>query len=353
VSRRWPWAIVCAASVMVPRGRREEWLEEWRGELAALDGARGAGAAGLPSTMGFAVGSLPHAVWMRTEGWTMDSLLQDLKYSSRVLRRAPGFTLVAGLTLALGIGANASIFALLNGLVLRAPAEIEEPDRLVQIARSYETDPRWDNFSWPAMKLIGQEARTLSGVAGYQDQPFVLGRGAETALVLGQLVTGNYFDVLGVTPEVGRLLQHADDVEPGAHPVVVLSHTLWTRRYGADPTIVGRTIQVGAQPYEVVGVAPPRFAGIEAIGGRPALFVPAMMHPGYRGELPFERWGTSWINVVGRLADGVAFQEAEASMDVVSARLREAAAVNEETWCSSPRAWGSTPRVVSRRSKSP
>jgi putative ABC transport system permease protein len=330
VSRRWPWAIVCAASVMVPRGRREEWLEEWRGELAALDGARGAGAAGLPSTMGFAVGSLPHAVWMRTEGWTMDSLLQDLKYSSRVLRRAPGFTLVAGLTLALGIGANASIFALLNGLVLRAPAEIEEPDRLVQIARSYERDPRWDNFSWPAMKLIGQEARTLSGVAGYQDQPFVLGRGAETALVLGQLVTGNYFDVLGVTPEVGRLLQHADDVEPGAHPVVVLSHTLWTRRYGADPTIVGRTIQVGAQPYEVVGVAPPRFAGIEAIGGRPALFVPAMMHPGYRGELPFERWGTSWINVVGRLADGVAFQEAEASMDVVSARLREAAAVNEE-----------------------
>ena len=148
--------LIRAASLFVPGDRRGEWLEEWRGEIAALKKARAAGVAGLPNVVGFAVGSVPHAVWMRTEGWTMDSMLQDLRYSARVLRRAPGFTIVAALTLALGIGANASIFSLVNGLVLRAPAGVQDADRLVQVARSYESAPRWDNFSWPAMKLIGE-----------------------------------------------------------------------------------------------------------------------------------------------------------------------------------------------------
>jgi predicted permease len=321
---------VWVASRLVPRDRREDWLEEWRGELAALEQARATGARGLPGSLAFAAGALPHAMWTRTEEWTMESVVQDLRYSARVLRRAPGFTLVAAATLALGIAANASIFSLVNGLVLRAPAGVHEPDRLVQIARSYESAPRWDVFSWPAMKLIGTEARALSGVAGYQTQPFVLGRGAETERVLGQLVTGNYFEVLGVTPFLGRLLRTDDDVEPGAHPVVVLSHALWTRRYGADRAIIGSTLEIGSRPYEVIGVTPPGFQGIESIGTPPAVFVPAMMHPGYGGER-FEEWGASWINVAGRLAEGVSFEEARASMDVVTARLRAAApAVHED-----------------------
>ena len=319
-------ALVRVMSFFVPSDRRAEWLEEWRGELVALQDARAAGVFGLPSTIEFAVGALPHALWMRTEGWTMDSVLQDLKYAFRDLRRSPGFTLVAALTLALGLGANASIFSLVNGLVLRAPAEVQEPDRLVQIARSYETAPRWDNFSWPAMKLIGAEADAFSGVAGYSSRSFILGRGTETQRVPGQLVTGNYFDVLGVTPHVGRLIQPADDVEPGAGTVVVLSHDLWTRRYGADPSIVGTTVQIGAEPYEVVGVTPAGFAGIESIGSRPGVFVPATMLPGDR----FNQWGASWIYVVGRLNEGVTFTEARASMDVVSARLREASAINDD-----------------------
>ena len=319
-------ALVRVMSFFVPSDRRAEWLEEWRGELVALQDARAAGVFGLPSTIEFAVGALPHALWMRTEGWTMDSVLQDLKYAFRDLRRSPGFTLVAALTLALGLGANASIFSLVNGLVLRAPAEVQEPDRLVQIARSYETAPRWDNFSWPAMKLIGAEADAFSGVAGYSSRSFILGRGTETQRVPGQLVTGNYFDVLGVTPHVGRLIQPADDVEPGAGTVVVLSHDLWTRRYGADPSIVGTTVQIGAEPYEVVGVTPTGFAGIESIGSRPGVFVPATMLPGDR----FNQWGASWIYVVGRLNEGVTFTEARASMDVVSARLREASAINDD-----------------------
>jgi predicted permease len=267
---------------------------------------------------------------MRKEEWTMDSVLQDLRYASRMFRRAPGFTLVAALTLALGIGANASIFSLVNGLMLRPPAGIREPDRLVQIARSYDQAPRWDNWSWPALKLIGREARTLSGVAGWSDDALVVGRGADTEQVPGAFVSGEFFEVLGVRPFLGRLLQPSDDVTPGGHPVVVLSHAYWTRRFGADANIVGRSIAVAARPYEVVGVAPPGFAGPSSIGAAPQLWVPAMQTPGYLGELPFDQWGWSWINAIGRMRDDVSFEEARSSMNVVTARLRESATTNED-----------------------
>ncbi|HSM60578.1 MAG TPA: ABC transporter permease, partial [Longimicrobiales bacterium] len=314
---------------LVPPSHRAEWLAEWLAELDALGERRHAGAADrLPGPLRFVAGALPHALWMRKEEWTMDGLTQDLRFAARVLRRSAGFTLIASLTLALGVGANASIFSLLNGLLLRPPGGIAEPGRLVQIARSYEDDPRWDNFSWPALELIRAESRTLSGVAGYQDQAFVLGRGADAEQLLGQLVTGNYFGVLGAAPHVGRLLQPADDAVPGGHPVVVLGHALWVRRFGADPELVGRTLLLGGRPYEVVGVAAPGFLGVEAVGTPPALWVPTMQHPGYYGELPFTRWGWSWIDVVGRLRDDVSFEEARASMGVVASRLREADPVN-------------------------
>lgn len=321
--------LIRLGSVLVPRSRRGDWLDEWRAEVAALEEARKRGATGLPGSIAFAAGSIPHALWMRTEGWTMESVLQDLRFSARVLRRAPGFTIVAAGTLALGIGANAAIFSLVNGLVLRAPAGVQAPNRLVQVARSYETDPRWDNFSYPALRTIRREARALEDVAGYSGTSFVLGQGLDTRRVPGQFVTGNYFAVLGVTPRLGRLIQPSDDVEPGAHPVVVLGHSLWANRYGADPSIVGETVQIGAEPYQVLGVAPEGFTGIENIGTPPELFVPIMQNPGYRGEPLFDLWGASWIDVVGRLAEGVSFEEARASMSVVSARLRESAAVNE------------------------
>ena len=329
MSARVARVLLRLASLLVPSGRRGEWLEEWSAELEALAAMEAAGVAGIPGRVEFVVGAFPHAVWMRTEGWTMDSLMQDVRYAGRVLRRAPGFTAVAALTLALGIGANASIFSLVNGLVLRAPAGVVEPDRMVQIARSYEDDPRWDNFSWPALNLIGEEARALSGVAGFSQASFVLGRGVETERVVGHLVSGHFFDVVGVPPFLGRLVQSQDDIEPGGHPVVVLSHALWVGRYGSDPNVVGKTVSVGATPYTIVGVTPPGFTGVQAIGSPPSIFVPAMQRAGGAERGLYEAWGSSWIYAVGRLADGVSFTEAEASMAVVSSRLREADPINE------------------------
>lgn len=336
--------LIRIAGLLVPAGRRAEWREEWTAELEALvvlqnernGDNRGPGregrtpAAAYPGLLGFALGAFPHAMWTRTERWTMDGITQDLRYAWRVLRRTPGFTLVAALTLALGIGANAAIFSLVNGILFRPPPGIANPDRLVQIARSYDQAPRWDNWSWPALELIERNARALSGVAGYQSQSFVLGTGADAHEVDGSLVSGSYFDVLGVRPYLGRLIGPRDDVTPGGHPVAVLSYALWKGRFGGDPQQVGRSIQVGARPYQVIGVAPPGFVGPDVVGTPAAMWVPAMQNPGYYGELPFDQWGWSWINAVGRLRDGASFEEARASMDLVTSRLREAAPVNED-----------------------
>ncbi len=317
-------------ALVVPRRHRRDWLEEWRGEMEALERVRRFGNPGrYPTPVGFVVGAIPHALWMRKEEWSMERVIQDLRFALRMLRRSPGFAAVAVLTLALGIGVNASIFSLVNGLVLRDPAGVEAPDRLVQIARSYEDDPRWDNWSWPALQEIRRSGRVFDGVAGYSAAGFLIGEGAEARTVLGDLVTGNYFQVLGVEPVAGRLLGPADDITPGAHPVVVLSWDLWQERFGGDPAVVGRTLRMGGQGYQVLGVTPRGFRGVETVGSPPQLFVPATMHEPMRGNLPFDRWGWSWIQVTGRLADGVSMEQARAAVQVASTRLREADPVNE------------------------
>ena len=325
---RW---VLRALSRLVPRSGREEWLEEWTGELAALEEARAGNvpSGAYPGVAGFLMGAFPHALWMRTEGWTMAGIWQDLRFAGRTLRRSPVFAVVAASTLALGIGANASIFSLVNGLLLRSPAGIEEPERLVQIGRSYDDAPRWDNWSWPAAQLIAQQSPLLSHVAGYAGGSFLIGRGDEVEPVGGEFVSGGYFGALGVRPALGRLIGPEDERAPGAHPVVVLSHGLFQRRFGSDPQVVGTSIHVGSTPYQVIGVAPAGFAGVDALGSPPELWVPALQRRGYDGSFQFDLWGSSWFYLFGRLAPEASFESARSSMDGVTARLREASDVNE------------------------
>lgn len=259
----------------------------------------------------------------------MVGMTQDLKFAGRTLRRSPAFAVVAAVTLALGIGANAAIFSLVNGLMLRSPAGIEAPDRLVQIARSYDDAPRWDNWSWPAAQLIARESTLLSHVAGYAGASFLIGRGEEVEPVGGEFVSGGYFGALGVRPALGRLIGPEDEQAPGAHPVVVLSHGLFQRRFGSDPGVIGTTLRLGSEPYEVIGVAPAGFAGVDALGSPPELWVPAFQRRGYDGSYPFDRWGSSWFYLFGRLSPDASFEGARNSMDGVTARLREASDVNE------------------------
>jgi len=315
---------------LVPRYRRGEWLEEWTGELKALGVYRSQGhARNYPGIGRFVLGALPHALWTRKEEHSLESLGKDIRYALRVLRRSPGFSVVAVLTLALGIGVNGAIFSLGNGLLFRPPPGLADPGRLVQIARSYDNAPRWDSWSWPAVRLIRDEARLLSGVAGYSSSTFVLGRGEGTIPAQGQFVSAEYFDLLGIRPVLGRMLGPQDEVAPGAHPVVVLSYGLWMRRFGGDPGVIGSSLPVGGAPYELVGVAPEGFVGVETTGSPPDLWVPIMQRVSSSGQLPFEEWGSSWIYLFGRLREGVDYRTAEASMDALTLRLRESSEINE------------------------
>jgi putative ABC transport system permease protein len=190
--------------------------------------------------------------------------LRDLRYSLRQLRRAPGFTIVAVLSLALGIGANAAIFSLFDQ-VLRRPLPVPEPDRLVNLVAP---GPRHGSlmcgqagdceavFSYPMFRDLEAAQEPFTGIAAHRFFGASLATGEQTVPGGGMVVSGSYFPVLGLRPALGRLLGPEDDRAPGAEPVAVLSHRFWEARLGADPGIVGRTVTVNGVPLTIVGVAP-------------------------------------------------------------------------------------------------
>ncbi len=327
---RW---LVDLAGWLVPASERADWRAEWRAELDALEEAWRAGAgrspreahrpAGAPSPLRFAVGAIPHAMWTRWEGWTMEGVIQDARYAFRSLRRTRGFTAIAALTLALGIGANAAIFTLVNGLLFTAPPGVESPDRMVFVARSYDSEPRWDNWSYPAFQAIAASP-AYDGVTAYFYRPALVGTGRESASVLAGYVSGSYFGTLGVGPAAGRVLSSADDGPPGSVPIAVLGHDYWVRAFGADRGVVGEVIRIGDSPHEIVGVAAAGFRGTDLIGSAPDLYLPLQMAPIFIDMPVASEWGTSFMNVSARLAAGETLASARAAMEVTTQRMRDA-----------------------------
>ena len=251
----------------------------------------------------------------------MKFLWQDLRYALRGLRKSPGFAAAAIATLALGIGANAAIFALVDRVLLRA-LPIRDPQRLVLFrspgprqGHAWSDGDDASSLSYPLYRDLQEPAtRAFDGLIG--ELPFdasVATRG-ETERAAGELVTGNYFGVLGVAPALGRVFGADDDRTPGAHPVAVLSHGYWERRFGGDASVLDRPLVINGQSLTVIGVAAASFAGIQA--GRPAdVFVPMMMKP---QMTPF--WNglddpkDYWLQIVGRRKPGVSIAEAERSL---------------------------------------
>ena len=186
--------------------------------------------------------------------------------------------------LALGIGANVSVFRLFNALALKPIPGVEGSARLgVLVAR---TDAgRILPLSHPDFRDLRELGRSFAGLAGTSMDAYSLGLGTRGERVFGEMVTGNYFPVLGVRASLGRTLLPSDDVSPGKHPVVVISDDLWRRAFASDPAIVGKTIQINAYPFTVVGVAEPGFHG-SIVSVAIDLFVPVMMQPQLRGRRP-------------------------------------------------------------------
>ncbi|HWS54925.1 MAG TPA: ABC transporter permease [Pyrinomonadaceae bacterium] len=245
-------------------------------------------------------------------GVVLEQLLKDLGYGLRMLRRKPGFAAVAVLTLALGIGANAAIFSVVDAVLLR-PLPYPEPGRLVSL---YESLPQGGTGSVSVPNLLDWRAQSdvFTGIAAYQYGDFNLQEGDQPVRAVGVTVTPNFFDVLGVAPQLGRAFVGGEDAA-GRHRVVVLSDGLWRRAFGADPGVVGRDVQLGGEPYQVVGVMPAsaRFPSAAA-----ELWVPLVFN-----DRQLASRGSHSLLALGRLKPEATFERAQEQMSTIGRILEQ------------------------------
>ena len=254
----------------------------------------------------------------------LDTWFQDARFAVRLLARSPLFTATAVLSLAIGIGANSTIFSIGSALLLRPMPGLAGADRLVDIGRS-SRGATFDTVSYPNYADIRDRVTMLTVFAHQiEPSPMSLGGADGAERVYGTLVSGNYFAVLGTTPLHGRLLQPDDDTIGSGSPVTVLGFDLWTRRFAADPNIVGRSISINGYPFTVLGVAPRGFQGTTIIKGD--LWIPLAMlteaMPDRRATL-FASRRANWLFMGGRLKDGVTIEQANAELEAIGTALQQ------------------------------
>ena len=250
----------------------------------------------------------------------VDEASRDLRYAGRMALRSPGFTATALLSLALGIGANAAIFSLVDQVLLR-PLPIAQPERLMNLAwRGTSLATGWGYgfvMSYPFCRDLEEQNQVFDGVFCRRPDTMNLVVGQESEPVHGEIVTGSYFATLGAQPALGRLLDASDDVQPGAHPVVVLSHDFWRDRLGGAADVIGRKVTVNGYPMTVVGIAPTGFSGVD-LHTPSVLWMPAAMAEqagdidAYWNRLLDRR--AAWLHAVGRLKPGMSVEQAKAGL---------------------------------------
>jgi predicted permease len=271
-------------------------------------------------------------------GGVLEDLLQDLRYALRVLMRSPAFTLVSVLSLALGIGVNASVFGFVNAVMLR-PLPLPDNDKLVRIQD--DNLPAYSDYM-----AFNERARVFRGLAAYDFESFPLTAGDSPARADVALVSGNYFDVLGVHTALGRAFSAEEGARPGTAAVAVISHGLWQGRFGTDPAVVGKTFLLRRVPFTVIGVAPQEFNGV-SLGRRHDLWIPIAADALLRPEENRLKHPDSYqVHVIGRLGPGVGLAEAQAAVDVVAAQQDQVQKVRLFT--DDPDEQPATPRAVSR-----
>jgi predicted permease len=258
----------------------------------------------------------------------MLTFFQDVRYGFRRLIASPSFTVIAVLSLALGIGANVAIFSLVNTVLLR-PFPVTNPDRLVSLHVAGKQGAI-RAFSYPDYVDFRDRNEVLSGLTVTRFAPMSLSRDDNNDRLWGYLVSGNYFDVLGVAPILGRTLTADEDRVKLAHPVAVLSYNAWQKRFARDPMIVGKKVSINSHEFEVIGVAPENFKGTDIIFA-PEIWIPIHMLEWVEpGSTWLESRNTENIFATGRLKDGVSRAQAESSLNLLAQQLaREYPATNE------------------------
>lgn len=249
-------------------------------------------------------------------------MLDDMRYGLRILRKNPGFAILAILTMALGIGANTAVFSLIDAVLLRPLPGIANPSRLVTVYRLQPTGP-FDSFAYPDFRESRDRSQAFSGIAAHTWAPLTFGY-QTTERLLGDLVSGNYFEVLGARPATGRLLTAAD--ETSAADVAVLSYGLWQRRFGGNPGVVGARITLNGNPFRVVGVTQEGFRGSTANDAY-EIWVPVTTQPRTMSRLSagiLEDRNAGWLRLFGRLNSGVDIRTAESELKTVAAQMAAA-----------------------------
>jgi len=252
----------------------------------------------------------------------MNTLWQDIRYGVRGLLRTPGFTIVAALTLALGIGTNSAIFSVVNAYLIR-PLAVTNPEQLVVVATKDHHLEYPHTVSFPNYESIRDHCEAFSDVAGFSFQIVWLKADGKSEQAWFDLVTGNYFSLLGVEPIAGRTFLPEENRTSGVAPVVVLSYGLWQRRFGGDTKVIGTTLEVNGRPFTIVGVLPEKFPGTETMLSI-AAYVPVgatdQLKPGSSKKLEYRDLDT--FRVIGRLKPAFSIEQAKAAVDVLGKQLQ-------------------------------
>jgi predicted permease len=285
----------------------------------------------------------------------METLWQDLRYGIRTLRRNPAFTLIALLSLGLGIGANTAIFSLIDVMMLKS-MPVQRPEQLALFTvYQLDHDPSL-SFSFPLVERFQANQETFSGVmasaGGGRMHMNVSGNGDQSELVRPDRVTGNFFEVLGINPVLGRVFTEDDDRKYDAHAVAVISYNFWKRRFALDPGVIGKQITLNDFPFMIIGVTPPGFTGME-VGGNPDIWFPLWMVDQFPDAIPnranssMVQTGSWWLRVIGRLKPGVRLARAQSEMDVILQQmLTEMAETRSKNWTTATRTRFYAQRII-------
>ncbi len=246
------------------------------------------------------------------------NLIDDVRYTGRMLRKSPVFTAVAVLVIALGTGAVTTIFSAANAIALRPLPGAKDPGSLVEVRRSQANGAGSLSASYPYYRRMQGGTRTLKGLVAWDMVRLTIATGVEGQAALGNIVSGNYFDVLGVRPALGRFFGPDEATTTELHPVVIVAHAFWTRRLGADSSIIGRPITLNGHPFTIIGVAPPAFRGVFT-PLRTDAWVPISAQPLLRPGGNLDDAGAGWLELFGRLGDGVTRGAARAELTSLTA----------------------------------
>ncbi|HET9372292.1 MAG TPA: ABC transporter permease [Vicinamibacterales bacterium] len=317
---------IAVVGILVPRRLRADWREEWEAELqhrerllAEWDRLDWSSRRELLRRSGSAFWD---AIGLQRHRWE-DAIVQDVRYGVRTLATQPAFTVVAVLTLALGVGANTAIFTVVNALLLRPLGGVVDPGSLVSIGRQYSDKSYLSDATYPDFRDYRDQNTVLSGLAATVPAAFNLSDSRASERVEGELVSGHYFDVLGISAAAGRLIAPFDDRGSSPAPLVaVISGRLWQRRFGGDPAIVGAAIRLDGHEFTIVGVADTSFSGTR-VGAPRDVWVPiaALYRTDPKTAARLDQRRASWVQMFGRLKPATTIDRARAEFAAIAERL--------------------------------